>query len=53
MELTTEIITNGIFSILLIIVFLIVGLKILLKYKGHKKRIFFLTGFAWIGISEP
>jgi hypothetical protein len=53
MELTAEIIINGLFSILLIIVFVIVGLKILLKYREYKKRIFFLTGLAWIGISEP
>ncbi|MFX1444978.1 MAG: hypothetical protein ACFFHV_16320 [Promethearchaeota archaeon] len=53
MEITTEILINGIFSILLVIVFVYVGLKILFKYKVFKKRVFFLTGFAWIGISEP
>jgi hypothetical protein len=53
MVLNTEIIVNGVFSILVIIVFLIVGLKILLKYREYQQKIFFLTGFAWIGISEP
>ena len=53
MVLNTDIILNGLFSILVIIVFLVVGLKILLKYREYKQKIFFLTGFAWIGISEP
>ncbi|TFG23905.1 MAG: hypothetical protein EU532_13040 [Promethearchaeota archaeon] len=53
MALDTEVIINGLFSILLITVFVIVGLKILLKYRIYKQNIFILTGFAWIGISEP
>ena len=53
MTLSAAEILNGIFSILVIIVFLLVGLKILLKYREYQRRIFFLTGFAWIGISEP
>ena len=53
MQLTAELVINGLFSILLIVVFVVVGFKILLKYKEYKKKIFFLTGIAWIGISEP
>ena len=53
MELTAEIMLNGLFSILVIFVFVAVGLKILFKYKEYNKSVFFLTGFAWIGLSEP
>jgi hypothetical protein len=53
MQITVELVINGLFSIFLIIVFVIVGLKILLKYREYKEKIFFLTGIAWIGISEP
>ncbi|MBD3254116.1 MAG: hypothetical protein GF383_03445 [Candidatus Lokiarchaeota archaeon] len=53
MELSSEILLNGIFSILLVIVFVVVGVKICLNYKKEKNKIFLLTGIAWIGISEP
>ncbi|TFG07009.1 MAG: hypothetical protein EU539_06185 [Promethearchaeota archaeon] len=53
MIITTDIILNGIFSIIVVIVFLIIGLKIMLKYWESKEKVYFLTGFAWIGISEP
>lgn len=53
MALSVIVILNGLFSILLIIVFLIVGFKIISKYREKNNSMFLLIGFAWIGISEP
>ncbi|MFX0072532.1 MAG: hypothetical protein ACFFAO_15715, partial [Candidatus Hermodarchaeota archaeon] len=53
MEITLDIIVNGIFSLIAVIVFIIIGLKIMLKYKESKDKVHFLIGLAWIGISEP
>ncbi len=53
MEITAEMMINSLFSILVIVVFIVVGLRILLKYKEFKEKNYFLTGFAWIGMSEP
>jgi len=53
MEFTTPIILSGIFSILLVAVFIIVGVKIMSKYSETSDKIYLLTGFGWLGISEP
>lgn len=53
MALDFDIIINGIFSLLLVIVFFIVGISILIKYWQNNNYLFILTGIAWIGISEP
>ena len=53
MALSEVIIINGIFSLLLVIVFIVVGIKLALQYRKRKEKIYLLTGIAWIGISEP
>ncbi|MFX1393655.1 MAG: hypothetical protein ACFFAH_08775 [Promethearchaeota archaeon] len=53
MPLTSTVILNGVLSLLLVVVFIIVAIKILLKYWNFKDRKFLLTGLAWFGISEP
>jgi len=44
---------SGIFSCILIAIFLFVGLKIILKYFEVKQRVFLLVGITWIGLSAP
>ncbi|HEY0087450.1 MAG TPA: hypothetical protein VGB37_01330 [Candidatus Lokiarchaeia archaeon] len=53
MALETLEILNGIYSIIFIIISLIIGLKILLKYFTSKNKLFIFIGLSWIGISEP
>ncbi|MFX0067317.1 MAG: hypothetical protein ACFFC7_34775 [Candidatus Hermodarchaeota archaeon] len=53
MALTTEMILNGLFGLLLVGVFIIVGIKLMLKYWERNDKKFLLTGIAWFGISEP
>ncbi|MFX1503266.1 MAG: hypothetical protein ACFFDH_20055 [Promethearchaeota archaeon] len=53
MTLDSDIILNGVLSLLLVTGFFIVGFSILLKYRQNKNYLFILTGIAWIGISEP
>jgi hypothetical protein len=45
--------TNGFLSLLTVITFFIVGLKIMFSYRESKEKRFLLIGSAWIGISEP
>ncbi len=47
-----EEIISGIFSLILIIVFITIGIKIILKYKIGKKRALIFMGLAWIGLSQ-
>ncbi len=53
MAITATIIYYGVFSLIVVGIFIIVGLKILLKYWKAKDKNFILTGIAWFGISEP
>ena len=53
MALSEVIVLNGIFSILVVIVFITVGVQLGLQYKKRSDKIYLLTGIAWIGISEP
>ncbi len=53
MGLSNEIILNGIFSLLTVVVCVIVGLMIISKYRIKKEKKVILVGIAWIGISEP
>ncbi|MFW9824328.1 MAG: hypothetical protein ACFFE4_15400 [Candidatus Thorarchaeota archaeon] len=46
-------IINGIFSFIFVIISLVVGLLILLRYFRYKEKIYFLVGATWILISEP
>ncbi len=52
-QLSPTIVLNGIFSILVVVVFLIVGVSIITKYRKHRDITYILTGLSWIGISEP
>ncbi len=42
---------NGISSLILVSVAIIIGIKILLNYFKYKRREFLLIGFTWIGVS--
>ena len=53
MALTPTIVINGLFSLSLVIFFLIIGLSIILKFKKRKDKFYILTGISWIGVSEP
>ncbi|MHA1931977.1 MAG: hypothetical protein ACW96X_05515 [Promethearchaeota archaeon] len=46
-------IINGIFSFIFVIISLVVGFLILLRYFKYKEKIYFLVGVTWILISEP
>jgi hypothetical protein len=46
-------IINGIFSFIFVIISLVVGFLILLRYFRYKEKIYFLVGTTWILISEP
>lgn len=46
-------IINGIFSFIFVIISLVVGFLILLRYFRYKEKIYFLVGATWILISEP
>jgi len=53
MALTTEMIIMGTFNLLLVLVFIIVGIRIITKYWVSKDKNFLLAGISWFGISEP
>jgi len=53
MALSPTIYLNGVFSLLIVTVYLIVGISILAKFKKRQNKFYILTGIAWIGISEP
>jgi len=44
---------NGIFSIIFVLLSLIVGIKIILKYMSVKNSTFIYMGLTWIGITSP
>jgi len=46
-------ILNGIFSFMFVVISLVVGVLILLRYLKYKEKIYFLVGATWILISEP
>ncbi|MHA2034976.1 MAG: hypothetical protein ACW98X_00995 [Promethearchaeota archaeon] len=46
-------IMNGTFSFIFVMISLVVGFLILLKYFKYKEKIYFLVGATWILISEP
>ena len=53
MTLSSIDLLNGLFSLILIIIFFIVGLRIASKYFKVKQRVYLFIGFAWLGISSP
>lgn len=53
MTLGTLEILNGILSIVFIVISMILGLKILIKYFTSKNKLSVYIGLSWIGISEP
>ena len=46
-------ILHGIFTTLFVIISLLVGIRILLKYFKYKRREYITVGLAWMGISTP
>jgi hypothetical protein len=44
---------QGIFSSIFVVISIIVGMMILLKYFKFKKRVLFFVGLTWIGMSFP
>ncbi len=46
-------ILQGSLSLIFVVLSLIVGINILLKYFTYKERVFALVGFAWIGLPSP
>ena len=46
-------ILNGIFSFIFVVISLVVGVLILIRYFRYKEKIYFLVGATWILISEP
>lgn len=46
-------ILHGIFTTIFVVISLLVGLRILLKYFEHKRMELFAVGIAWMGMSTP
>ncbi len=46
-------ILNGVFSILFVVISLIVGLTIIIKYFEYKQRTLLYFGITWIGLTSP
>lgn len=44
---------QGTFSLLFVVISLIIGITILLKYFKFKTRIYILMGLSWIGLASP
>ncbi len=44
---------SGISALIFIVISVIVGIRLLTKYKTHKQNAFIFAGIAWIGISTP
>jgi len=44
---------QGSFSLLFVVISLIIGITILLKYFKYRTRIFILMGLSWIGLASP
>jgi len=52
-ELSELDILHGIFTTIFVVISLLVGLRILLKYFEHKRTELVAVGIAWMGISTP
>jgi len=52
-ELTFEDFLQGTFAVIFVLISLIVGIKLLTKYKIYKQKSFLLAGLSWIGIATP
>ncbi|MBD3255512.1 MAG: hypothetical protein GF383_10485 [Candidatus Lokiarchaeota archaeon] len=52
MALTILDITNGIFSIIFVVISIIIGLTIMAKYFAYKQRTYLLIGLTWIGMAS-
>lgn len=46
-------ILQGSFSLIFVIISIIIGITILMKYFDQKNRLFFLVGISWIGVAIP
>jgi hypothetical protein len=44
---------NGLFSLLLVIISIIVALQILSKYFKYKEKVFIFVGLTWLGLITP
>lgn len=44
---------QGSFSLIFVIISIIIGLSILLKYQEFKSRIYIFVGLSWIGLANP
>jgi len=53
MELETIEFISGLFSLIIVVISVIVGLKIASKYFEHKQKTFILVGITWIGVVSP
>ena len=53
MELELVEILQGSFSLIFVIISILIGIRLILKYFEKKNREFFLVGITWIGISTP
>ncbi len=53
MELSTVEFISGLFSIIIVIISIIVGLKIASKYFEYRQKTFVLVGVTWIGVVTP
>ena len=46
-------ILQGSFSLIFVIISIVLGITILLKYFDQKNRLYFLVGISWIGVANP
>ena len=52
-ELTNVEIINGVFSLIIIVVYTILGLIIMSRYFKYKAKVLIYVGILWIGLAEP
>ncbi|MFX0026341.1 MAG: hypothetical protein ACFE8M_07985 [Candidatus Hermodarchaeota archaeon] len=54
-ELELEVVDylQGSFSLIFVLISLIIGFTILLKYSKYKSRLYILVGISWIGVANP
>ena len=53
MELELVEILQGSFSLIFVVISILIGIRLIMKYFEKKNREFFLVGITWIGISIP
>ena len=53
MELELVEILQGSFSLIFVVISILIGIRLIMKYFEKKNREFFLVGITWIGISTP